>query len=214
VLWVWAESEAGGWDICWNGRRSPARRSRTRPPPCLARSHIQNTNGTANDGPVRIQYKCLVPIYVFPEIKLCSLIIFKNRITTFCLTVSTVIYLCEIYIFPGSVCLPCCSQICGRILGILYINRSQTHECRNWDWGRTISFPGINSILGQCVASLQILWFYPWNPPAIKSIIYGKPMGKNPPTRIRRISLSVDCQCLWNTNIYQVFWWKPLLRFS
>jgi hypothetical protein len=24
----------------------------------------------ANDGPVRIQYKCLVPIYVFPEMKL------------------------------------------------------------------------------------------------------------------------------------------------
>jgi hypothetical protein len=25
---------------------------------------------TANEGPERIQYKCLVPIYVFPEIKL------------------------------------------------------------------------------------------------------------------------------------------------
>ncbi len=25
---------------------------------------------TANEGPVRIQYKCLVPIYVFPEMKL------------------------------------------------------------------------------------------------------------------------------------------------
>jgi hypothetical protein len=24
---------------------------------------------TANEGPVRIQYKCLVPIYLFPEIK-------------------------------------------------------------------------------------------------------------------------------------------------
>jgi hypothetical protein len=28
---------------------------------------------TANEGPVRIQYKCLVPINVFPEMKLCSL---------------------------------------------------------------------------------------------------------------------------------------------
>jgi hypothetical protein len=27
---------------------------------------------TANKGPVRIQYKCLVPIYVFPEMKLIS----------------------------------------------------------------------------------------------------------------------------------------------
>ncbi len=25
---------------------------------------------TANEGPVRIQYKCLVPIYVYPEMKL------------------------------------------------------------------------------------------------------------------------------------------------
>jgi hypothetical protein len=25
---------------------------------------------TANEGPMRIQYKCLVPIYVFPEMKL------------------------------------------------------------------------------------------------------------------------------------------------
>jgi hypothetical protein len=30
---------------------------------------------TANEGLVRIQYKCLVPIYVFPEMKLCSLLI-------------------------------------------------------------------------------------------------------------------------------------------
>jgi hypothetical protein len=28
---------------------------------------------TANEGPVRIQYKCLVPIYVFPEMKLLFL---------------------------------------------------------------------------------------------------------------------------------------------
>jgi hypothetical protein len=27
---------------------------------------------TANEGPVRIQYKCLVPVYVFPERQLCN----------------------------------------------------------------------------------------------------------------------------------------------
>ncbi len=31
--------------------------------PPVAKAH------TANEGPVRIQYKCLVPIYVFPEMK-------------------------------------------------------------------------------------------------------------------------------------------------
>ncbi len=34
----------------------------------------------ANEGPVRIQYKCLVPIYVFPEMKLCSLVIAKTEL--------------------------------------------------------------------------------------------------------------------------------------
>jgi hypothetical protein len=33
---------------------------------------------TANEEPVRIQYKCRVPIYVFPEIKLCDLVISKQ----------------------------------------------------------------------------------------------------------------------------------------
>jgi hypothetical protein len=32
---------------------------------------------TANEGPVSIQYECLVPVYVYPEIKLHGLVIFK-----------------------------------------------------------------------------------------------------------------------------------------
>jgi hypothetical protein len=35
---------------------------------------------TANEGPMRIQYKCLVPIYVFSEMKLCSLLITKREL--------------------------------------------------------------------------------------------------------------------------------------
>ncbi len=37
---------------------------------------------TANEGPVRIQYKCLVPIYpyVFPGMKLCGLVISKTEL--------------------------------------------------------------------------------------------------------------------------------------
>ncbi len=34
----------------------------------------------ANEVSVRIQYKCLVPIYVFPEMKLCSLLISKTEL--------------------------------------------------------------------------------------------------------------------------------------
>ncbi len=43
---------------------------------------------------------------------------FQNRIRMFCMPVPTLIYLWEIYIFPGSVCLFCCREICGPILGI------------------------------------------------------------------------------------------------
>ncbi len=35
---------------------------------------------TANEGPVRILYKCLVPTDVFPDMKLCGLIIFKKEL--------------------------------------------------------------------------------------------------------------------------------------
>ena len=35
---------------------------------------------TANEGPVRIQYKCLVPIYVFLEMKLRGLVIPKTKL--------------------------------------------------------------------------------------------------------------------------------------
>ncbi len=34
-------------------------------------------DNTAKEGPLRIQYKCLVPIYVFPEMKLQGLVISK-----------------------------------------------------------------------------------------------------------------------------------------
>ncbi len=37
-------------------------------------------SSTANDGLVRIQYKYVVPIYVFPEMKLLGLIIFKTEL--------------------------------------------------------------------------------------------------------------------------------------
>ncbi len=43
---------------------------------------------------------------------------FQNRILMFCLPVPTLICLWEIYIFPGLVCLFCCREICGPILGI------------------------------------------------------------------------------------------------
>jgi hypothetical protein len=39
-----------------------------------------NTTCTSTEGSVRIQYKCLVTIYVFPEMKLRGLVISKTEI--------------------------------------------------------------------------------------------------------------------------------------
>ncbi len=68
---------------------------------------------------------------------------FQNRIIMFCLQVPSLIYLWEKYIFPGSDCLFCCREICGPILEICTVYRSQTHEWGNWYWGRTIPRKGI-----------------------------------------------------------------------
>ncbi len=43
---------------------------------------------------------------------------FQNRIKMFCIQVPTLIYLWEIYIFPGSIYLFCCREISGPIRGI------------------------------------------------------------------------------------------------
>ncbi len=67
--------------------------------------HVQYLLYTANEGPVRIQNKCLVTIYVFPEMKLCGLVISKTEllcsVSNFLIHVSV----SELYIPRIGVCL-------------------------------------------------------------------------------------------------------------
>ncbi len=75
----------------------------------------------------------------------CYLTYFQNTIKMFCLLVPTLIYLWEIYIF----------SYLFIFLHILlqgnmwtdpeYINRPQTHERGNWDWGRTFPRKGLHN---------------------------------------------------------------------
>jgi hypothetical protein len=46
----------------------------------------------------------------------------------------------DFYIFPRSVSLFCFNVFADRLWE--YINRSQIHECRNWEPGRAVSFSG------------------------------------------------------------------------
>jgi hypothetical protein len=59
-------------------------------------------------------------------------------------------FLWAIYIFPRSICLFCCRKIGRR--SWKYIDRSQTHECENWDWGWAIPFLGIHKSKFLCSA--------------------------------------------------------------
>ncbi len=79
---------------------------------------------------------------IFPEKKLC----YQSQI------LHSYMFLWAIYIFPQSVCLFCCRKIGGPILEIYAVDRSQTHECRNWDWGRAIPFLGIHKSKFLCSA--------------------------------------------------------------
>ena len=54
---------------------------------------------TANEGMVRIQYKWLVPIYVFPPMKLCSPLISKTELRYNVLSPNSYTHISEIYIF-------------------------------------------------------------------------------------------------------------------
>jgi hypothetical protein len=91
-------------------------------------------------GRVRIQYRWLAPIYVFPEMKLYGLVVSKTNLYHNVLSPNFNIHvsvsdLCfyifkYLYIFARMVCLFCCSQV-DRLMMVIYtINRSQIHECR------------------------------------------------------------------------------------
>ncbi len=76
--------------------------------------------------------------------------------------ISTFMCLWTNSIFPSSVCLFCWRKYVDRSWD--YINRSQTHECWNWGWGRAIPRKGIHkweflcSVYGKAFQVLK--WSY------------------------------------------------------
>jgi hypothetical protein len=73
--------------------------------------------------------------------------------------ISTFMCLWAIYIFPGSICLFCCKKYVDRSRE--YINRSQTHQCGNLDWGRAIPIKGIHKCDFRCsvLVCLALMYF-------------------------------------------------------
>ena len=68
--------------------------------------------------------------------------------------ISTFMCLWANYIFPRWVCLICWRKYVDRSWE--YINRSQTHEFVNWDWGRAIPRKGIHKWDFRCSAQTYI----------------------------------------------------------
>jgi hypothetical protein len=86
--------------------------------PCPCENLLWESGCTANERPVRIQYKCLVPIYVFLEIKL---LFPKQKYNVLSPSSCTEISVRDLYI--SRIGLPILLQeICG--LSWEYINRS------------------------------------------------------------------------------------------
>ncbi len=104
---------------------------------------------TANEGPVRIQYKCLVSIYVFPEMKL---LFPKKNYNLRSPSSYTHISARDLYISRAVY------SAAGKYedRSWEYISRSQTHGCGNWDWGHTIPWKGIH------------IWDFPCSVPSAK----------------------------------------------
>jgi hypothetical protein len=83
---------------------------------------------TANEGPARIRYKCLVPIYVFPDMKLLFI---KQKCNVLSPSSCTHISVRDLYI--SRIGLPILLQEkMWTDPGNMYI-RSQIHECGKWD---------------------------------------------------------------------------------
>ncbi len=65
----------------------------------------------------------------------------QKRIFAAPIPISTFMCLWAFYIFPWSICLLCIRKNVD--WSWKYIDRSQTHECGNWKWGRAIPRKGI-----------------------------------------------------------------------
>ncbi len=67
---------------------------------------------------------------------------FQNRNIGASVPISTFMCLWKMYLFLQSVCLFCWRKYVDQSWD--YIDRSQTHECEIWDWGRAIPRKGIH----------------------------------------------------------------------
>ncbi len=79
-----------------------------------------------------------------PRNKNCTPPYFQNKIIMFCLPNSTPVSVSDLYIPRISLLFLLQPNRHDHDQSWEYINRSQIQECRNWEWGRAVSFLGIH----------------------------------------------------------------------
>ncbi len=94
----------------------------------------------------------------------------QNRNIGASVPISTLMCLWANYIFPRWVCLFCWRKYVDRSWE--HINRSQTHECGIWGWGRAIPRKGIYKRSCRCSAQVRLLVNFScarlnWDKPAV-----------------------------------------------
>ncbi len=118
---------------------------------------------------------------------------FQNRIIMLCIPVPTLIYMCEIYI--SRISLAAAKYVDG---SWEYINRSQTHECENWDWGHAIARKGIHK------------WNFPCSVPCREEkqliLISSPPWPLHVGRRIKDWSVASNSRRIWCPS------WRPPWR--
>jgi hypothetical protein len=91
---------------------------------------------TANEGPVRTRYKSRSGSHLcIPINENVQFPYFQKRIKIFCLPIPSLIYISVRDFQDRSVYFAAVNYVDR---SWKYINRSQTRECGNWDWGRAI----------------------------------------------------------------------------
>ncbi len=132
---------------------------------------------------------------------------FQNRIIMFSLQDPTLIYICKRFIYVQD---RSAYSAAGKYVDRSweYINRSQIHECRNWDWGRAIPRKGIHNGYFLCSVWTRILCPGPVDTLGRSSLVQGliKAIWPAWETRSTELLPSISFSVSYDLHRCNIYW--------